>query len=78
MLGKTFNRLVQMDDSFRIEASDYWLLSLWMGYWIINSLDSFKTMDSFSNDTPLCCSETQNSSAVTLIGTIFISKIEQK
>ncbi len=40
-----------------------------MGYWIIDSLDSFKNVDSFSNETPLCCSETQNSSAVALIET---------
>ncbi len=33
--------------------------------------------DSFSNETPLCCSDTQNSSAVALIGTIYISEIEQ-
>ncbi len=33
---------------------------------------------SFSNKTPLCCLETQNSSAVALIGTIFISETEQK
>ncbi len=29
-------------------------LSLWMGHWIIDSLDSFKKVDSFSNETPLC------------------------
>ncbi len=44
---------------------------LWMGYWIIYSLDSF------SNETPLCCSKTLNSSAVALIGASFISEIEQ-
>ncbi len=52
-------------------------LSLWMGHWIIDSLDSFKHVDSFSNETPLC-SETHNSSAVALIETIFVSEIYQK
>ncbi len=52
-------------------------LSLWMGHWIIDSLDSFKHVDSFSNETPLC-SETHNSSAVALIETIFVSEIDQK
>ncbi len=37
-----------------------------------------KNVDSFSNETPLCCSETHNSSAVALIRTIFVSEIEQK
>ncbi len=36
---------------------------------IIDSLDSFKYVDSFSNETLLCCSETQNSSAVSSIET---------
>ncbi len=107
-------------------------LSLWMGHWIIDSLDSFKwlirsetsqlavlmngplnhwltrfiqTADSFRNEsigcpyewatesidsihskcrfaqkrnTAVCCSETNNSSAVALIANIFVSKIEQK
>ncbi len=64
-----------MADLFRNKASDY---CLYMGNWIIDSLDLLKNVDSFSNKTPLCCSETQNSSAVALIGTIFISEIEQK
>ncbi len=53
-------------------------LSSWMGHWIIDSRDSFKHVDSFSNKTPLCCSETHNSSAVALIATISVGKIEQK
>ncbi len=36
---------------------------------IIDSLDKFKYVDSFSNETLLCCSETQNSSAVSSIET---------
>ncbi len=30
-----------------IQRRGKWLLSLWMGYWIIDSLDSFKNVDSF-------------------------------
>ncbi len=52
-------------------------LSLWMGHWIIDLLDSFKKVDSFSNETPLCVA-LHNSSAVALIGTIFIGEILQK
>ncbi len=32
-------------------------LSLWMGHWIIDSLDSFKHMDSFRNETPPCVAQ---------------------
>ncbi len=64
-------------NSWFIQKRVNWL-SLWMGHWIIDSLDSFKHVDSFSNETQLCCSETHNSSAVALIETIFVSEIEQK
>ncbi len=37
----------------------------------IDSLDSFKNVDSFSNETPLCVVQRHNSSAVALITTIF-------
>ncbi len=49
-----------------------------MGHYIIGSLNSFKTMDSFSNKIPLCFSERYSSSAVALFVTLFICKIEQK
>ncbi len=45
-----------------IQKRSKWLLSSWTGYGVIDSFDSFKNMDSFSNETPLCCTETQNSS----------------
>ncbi len=35
------------------------------------------TVDSFGNESPSCCSETQNS-AVTVFGIIFVGEIEQK
>ncbi len=53
-------------------------LSLWIGHWIIDSLDSFKNVDSFSKETPLCVAQRHNSSAVALIVTIFGGEIEQK
>ncbi len=34
-------------------------------------------IDSFMNETPSCCSETQNS-AVAVFGIIFVGEIEQK
>ncbi len=61
--------LVFHSNGWFIQKRGKWLLSLWMGYWIIDSLDSFKNVDSFSIKTPLCCSETQNSSTVALIET---------
>ncbi len=45
---------------------------------IIDSLDLFKNMDSFCNETPLCVARRHNSSAVALVATIFVSEIEQK
>ncbi len=50
-------------------------LSLWMGHWFIDSLDLFKNLNSFSNETPLCVAQRHNSSAVALIRTIFVSEI---
>ncbi len=43
-------------------------------------IDSFKNMDSFSNETPLFCffALRHNCSAVALIGTILGCEIEQK
>ncbi len=54
-----------------IQKRGKWLLSLC--YWIIDSLDSFNNVDSFSIETPLCCSERRrqkNSSVVALIETL--------
>ncbi len=77
--GKCLFNLIQQihSNGWFIQKRGNWL-SLWMGHWIIDSLDSFKNVDSFSNKTPLCCSETLNSSAVALNGTIFVGKTEQK
>ncbi len=71
----SFNRFIQTADSFRNESIGRpyeWATES------IDSLDSFKNVDSFSNETPLRCSETHNSSAVALIAPIFVSEIEQK
>ncbi len=64
-----FNERVISHSFKRLIHSESRRLSLWKGYWSIDSLDSFKNVDSFSIETPLCCSETQNSSAVALIET---------
>ncbi len=47
-----------------------------MSHWIIRSLCLFKTMDSFSNESPLYVSQYLNSSDVASIRTIFVDKIE--
>ncbi len=52
----SFNQFIQTADSFRNESIGYhyeWATES------IDSLDSFKNVDSFSNQTSLCCSETQ-------------------
>ncbi len=71
----SFNLFIKTADSFRNESIDRpyeWATES------IDTLDSFKNVDSFRNETPLRCSETHNSSAVALITTIFVSEIEQK
>ncbi len=69
-----FNRFIQTADSFRNEASDYCLYE-----WVTESLNHLiRSKMWIHSETPLCCSEIQNSSAVALIGTIFISETEQK
>ncbi len=45
-----------------IQKQSKWLVSSWTGYGVIDSFHLFKNVDSFSNETPLCCTETQNSS----------------
>ncbi len=68
-----FNRFIQMTDSFRNESIGCpyeWTTES------IDSLDSFKNVDSFSDETPLCVAQRHNSSAEALIATIFISEIE--
>ncbi len=67
----SFKRLIQSEMRQVITAFMNWLLIHWH---LIRS----KTWIHSSNETPLCCSKTQNSSAVALIWTIFISEIEQK
>ncbi len=50
----SFNRLIQTNDSFRndsIGCPYEWATES------IDSLDSFKNVDSFSNETPLCVSQ---------------------
>ncbi len=42
-------------------------------YWIVDSLDSFNNVDSFNNETLLCSTETQNTSAVALIGCLHMT-----
>ncbi len=76
LMSESFIQPIHSNGWF-IQKLGKWLSS-WMGHWIIDSHDSFKHVDSFSNKTPLCCSETHNSSAVALIATISVGKIEQK
>ncbi len=71
----SFNRFIQKADSFRNESigSPYeWATES------IDSLDSFKNVDSFSDETQLCVAWRHNSSAVALIASIFGCEIEQK
>ncbi len=70
----SFNRFIQTADSFRNESIGYpyeWATES------IDSLNSFKYVDSFSNETPLCVARRHNSSAVAFIATIFGCEIEQ-
>ncbi len=73
----SFNRFIQTADSFRNEAIGCpyeWTTES------INSLDSFKHVDSFINQTPLCVARRHTTlcCAVALIATIFGCEIEQK
>ncbi len=60
-----------MSDSFRIETAVFM-----NGYWIIDSLDSFKNMD-HGIKTPLCVAGRHNTSAVALIETSSVNLSEQ-
>ncbi len=72
----TSESLVFHSNGWFIQKRGKWLLSFWMGYWIIDSLDSFKNVDSFSNETPPCCSETKQFCCG--LDWNFISELEQK
>ncbi len=69
----SFNRFIQMADSFRKESIGCpyeWATES------IDSLDSLKNVDSFRMNKR-CLWATHNSSAVALIATIFVSEIKQ-
>lgn len=58
------------------EVCDFWMqpLSLWIGQWIFDSLDSFKKAESFRNKTP-CVDQRCNVSSVALFGPVFAGEI---
>ncbi len=71
----SFNRFIQTADSFRNEASDS--PYEWATESLTHLIHSIKWIHSVTKHA-VCCSETHNSSAVALIGTILVSEIEQK